>query len=321
MEKRIAFVAPEQAALVDAAPPTPPGSGEVLGRTIVTLISPGTELNANYRGTTFPSYSGYASIFEVAQVGPNTTGVSPGQILYAMGGHCSFQKIAVANTLPVPDGLPPQRAVIARLMGVSMTTLVTTRARPGEIVLVAGLGPVGYLAALQFRRTGYRVVVCDPEPSRRNLAASAGFTEVFPSIPFEDPAYAGKVALVVECSGHEQAALDGCKIVRRLGEVVLVGVPWKQYTDISAHSILHAVFHKYALLRSGWEWEAPMHSSLYDPVGIMDNIATALRWLSDGSVEIGDTINLLAPPDAASVYRSLADRTLPGLFPVFEWSR
>ena len=46
------------------------------------------------------------------------------------------------------------------------------------------------------------------------------------AVPVEDPAYAGEVELVIECSGHEQAAFDGCRIVRKRGEVVLVGAPW-----------------------------------------------------------------------------------------------
>ena len=37
------------------------------------------------------------------------------------------------------------------------------------------------------------------------------------------------------------------------GEVVLIGVPWVKRTDLSAFDLLHAVFHRYVYLRSGWE--------------------------------------------------------------------
>ena len=54
MEHAIAFVSKETAALVDVDPPGPPAPNEILGRTLFTLVSPGTELNWQYRGSSFP---------------------------------------------------------------------------------------------------------------------------------------------------------------------------------------------------------------------------------------------------------------------------
>jgi hypothetical protein len=45
----------------------------------------------------------------------------------------------------------------------------------------------------------------------------------------------------------------------RKGEVSLVGAPWRRQTDIAAQEILHHVFFDYVVLRSGWEWELPLH--------------------------------------------------------------
>jgi len=221
--------------------------------------------------------------------------------------------------LPVPPGLDPQHAVLARLMGVTMTTLATTEARPGEIVVVCGLGPVGFLAALSFRRAGYKVVGVDPFAVRRDYAAAAGLTEIYDHVPLEASHIAGKVGLVLECSGHEQAALDGCNIIRRLGEIVQVATPWTKMTDISAHTLLHTIFHKYAVVRSGWEWEIPVTPSVFSPVCIQDNLRTALGWIADGSVNVGNTISMHKPADAAQAYSDLSDKKLPGLFVEFDW--
>src|SRR5207237_1254329 len=121
--------------------------------------------------------------------------------------------------------------VFARLMGVSMSTLTTTTARPPERVLVTGLGLVGHLAAKIFAACGYQVTACDPSPVRREQAERRGIARVLAAVPVDDPAFARQVALVVECSGHEQAVLDGLKVVRKRGEVSLVGAPWKRRTD------------------------------------------------------------------------------------------
>ena len=68
----------------------------------------------------------------------------------------------------MPAGIDPVTAVLARLVGVSMPTLMTTAARPGALVAVTGLGPVGYLAAHLFRLSNYEVIGhrpgCAPPP-------------------------------------------------------------------------------------------------------------------------------------------------------------
>ena len=85
---------------------------------------------------------------------------------YSMGGHRSFQQCDAGSVVAVPRGLKPEEAVIARLMGVTMTTLKTTTARPGDMVIVSGAGPVGYLGAHLFNNAGF-----DVEPGKARSAA------------------------------------------------------------------------------------------------------------------------------------------------------
>jgi len=61
MEHAISFIAREKAALIEIDAPTPPAPNEILGRTLFTLVSPGTELNWQYRGKDFPTFPGYAA--------------------------------------------------------------------------------------------------------------------------------------------------------------------------------------------------------------------------------------------------------------------
>lgn len=310
---QITITAREQAELLPAAPPAGPlGPTEVAGRTRATLVSAGTEL-AGYtsdKPESFPRFPGYAAVFDIEAVGDR---------VLCMGPHRSFQRNRQEDVVPVPKGLAAEVAVFARLMSVSMTTLATTRARPGDVVVVTGLGPVGHLAAKLFARCGYVVVACDPVAARRDLLAEETGIQVSSSVPFADPEWAGQVALVVECSGHEQAALDGCRLVRKGGEVVLVGVPWKRNADLYAHDLLHAVFHKYAVLRSGWEWELPHHASDFRPASIFNNLALALRWLADNRVGVEGLYEAAVPQNAQNVYQALLHGTWERLAAVFTW--
>ena len=115
--KRIAFTAPKTAELVDApdfAGPLNPQ--ELRGRTLVSLVSPGTELNSGFLGKSFPSFPGYAAVFAVEEVGEEISDVKPGEAVYFAGGHSDFQKAWRSTVVPVPTGLSPETAVFARLM-------------------------------------------------------------------------------------------------------------------------------------------------------------------------------------------------------------
>jgi len=312
----------ELAELLPVEIPAHPEPNEVRGRTLVSLVSPGTELSWNYLGNggQFPSTPGYAAIFEAEEIGSNVKGIKPGQRLFCMGKHRNIQQHAADKVVPVPDGLAPQEAVLARLMGVTMTTLMTTAARPGDVVLITGAGPVGYLCAHLFRISGYNVTVLDPESTRRNIAKESGLSNVLSAVS-EDEKLKGTVALAIDCSGHEQAVLDGAGVVRKGGEVVLVGVPWKRCTDLTAHALLNVIFHNYVILRSGWEWELPRHSSDFRPHSIHGGFRMALRWLAEHRIPSIGIIALHRPQDAQSVYQGLLHHKAEGLFQVFDWQQ
>jgi threonine dehydrogenase-like Zn-dependent dehydrogenase len=170
-----------------------------------------------------------------------------------------------------------------------------------------------------FQSCGFEVIACDPTEARRVAAREAGIARVEPAIPLED-GVTGKAALHVECSGHEQAVLDGCKAVRKRGEVVMVGVPWRKRTELHAFDILHAVFHKYVVLRSGWEWELPLHPEAFRPRSIFENYTSALKWLADGRVKSNGLISRRSPRDCQAAYQDLMHQraATPGL--VFDWT-
>jgi threonine dehydrogenase-like Zn-dependent dehydrogenase len=325
MEAQAVSIADKQrAALVPIDVPDSPGPDGVRGRTVVSLVSPGTEVNWNYRGAwdiKYPNYPGYAAVFEAEDIGAEVRGIAPGARLFCMGKHQSIQHSKAREAVVVPEGVAAEHAVVARLMGVSMTTLMTTRARPGDIVVVTGMGPVGYLCAHLFAISGYEVLAVEPNEARRRIAERSGLRGVYPDVPLEDAAVKGNVALVVECSGHEGAALDAARIVRKGGEVVLVGVPWKRRTDLPAHDLLDVVFRNYVTLRSGWEWELPRHASDFRPHSNFGCFSLALRWLAERRIPLLQSlIAVHRPEDAQEVYRSLLRKNTAELFHIFDWS-
>ena len=309
---------------------TPLSAGEIRGETVCTLISQGTEL-AWADGDDFPIRPGYGAVFRVTDVGPEVRDIAPGDLRFCMGHHRSTQQYPACFTLPVPDGLAAETAVIARLMGVSMTTLMTTAARPGDQVIVTGAGPVGICAANLFRINGYEVGVVEPDDRRRAQVEASGIARTYANMPLDDPTLAKNVALVVDCSGHEAAVLDACQIVRQLGEVVLVGVPWRQMTEIPAHDIFKAVFFNFVKLRSGWEWEVPIRSRGFvweellegynnAPQSTFSGFERALRWLAEGRLDFSGLRKVTRPEDPAQLYADIRARKTEEPFIILDWS-
>ncbi len=318
--RAIAFSGPERAELVDwPLDQNPLRADEVAGRTLVSLVSPGTELNGYLAERAKPSLSGYTAVMEIETVGKDVTDLKPGDRVFCMGPHAARQRTARSMAVLLPTGLAPTVAVFARLMGVGWTTLTTTIARPPDQVLITGLGPVGNLAAQVFAAAGYRVTAVDPVADRRALATSLGLRDVRPTVPTDLPVdLAGGAQLAVECSGHEQAVLDCVNAVRKRGEVALVGVPWKKRSDVSAHAVLHAIFHRYVVVRSGWEWEVPMHACDFTAGSIFGNLTGALAWLAEGRVRVDGLARVHSPGDAQRVWQDLYhQRGTPTA--IFDW--
>jgi threonine dehydrogenase-like Zn-dependent dehydrogenase len=321
----IQFTAKEKAELVaQDMDDKPLAAHEVRGRALVSLVSAGTEVTGIYAEThhavsaaSYPKGTGYAVVFEVEEVGEDVESLRPGDVAFAKGPHRSRQRVAEQATVKVPDGLAPERAVFARMMKVPMPTFVHARVRPPEKALVTGLGVVGLMTAQLARLYGYEVIACEPNERRRAIAQEHGVTTVLPAIPPGDPEIHKKIGLGLECSGHEQAVLDLCDVVRIRGEVFLVGVPWRPRTDLLAQKILHSVFYNYLGLHSGWEGQMPAFPL---PHSEADHFRAALRWLALGRVRVEPSVwRKVAPTDPQKQYQDILHGRLDTLTVLFDW--
>jgi threonine dehydrogenase-like Zn-dependent dehydrogenase len=319
----VVFTERRRAALLELPPDTNPlGPHEVRGSTLATIVSAGTELAVydGLHGGGYPAHPGYASVFRIEETGAEVSRAKAGDVVFSMDSHRSTQRVHEDNIVSVPAGLAPEKAVFARMMSVSMSTLTTTTARPPAKVVVTGLGLVGHLASQIFSSCGYRVIACDPVEARRKIAQQAGIATVREAVPVDDPEIADHVALAIECSGNEAGAFDCCKVVQKRGEVVLIGTPWRKRTDLTAFEIVHAIFHRYVVVRSGWEWELPVKPTDFRANSIMGNIAAAMEWIATDRVHVDGLYRLEPPSNAADAYAMLAAGACDRLAVVFDWA-
>lgn len=130
----------------------------------------------------------------------------------------------------LPDILTLEQGALLEPAAVAIYAVERADLLAGEIVLVAGLGPIGALTAMAARATGAGLVLAtEPNPNRASRAADFGVDEV---VPVGD-GFADRIAeltdgigvdAAVECSGT-QAGLSGClDAVRGKGTVVQAGL-------------------------------------------------------------------------------------------------
>src|SRR5262252_5253027 len=119
----------------------------------------------------FPVKYGYATVGTIEQ-GPAD---SVGRIVFALHPHQTRFDLPAEAALPVPDGVPAARAVLAANMETALNAVWDAGEGPFGRVCVVGAGVVGALTGYLLRRlAGAEVVLVDIDKRRARLAASLG---------------------------------------------------------------------------------------------------------------------------------------------------
>lgn len=239
-------VAPGRAEIREEVLP-PPGPGEALVRATASGVSRGTErlvldgrvppnqwaaMRAPLMAGDFPfpvKY-GYAAV-GVVEDGPAEL---RGRRVFCLHPHQDRFVAPASMCVPVPDGVPDRRAVLAANMETAVNVLWDARPLVGERALVVGAGVVGLLAAALLGRVpGLDLAVSDRDPSRADAAEALGLGFCAP-----EAAQDGR-DLVVHASGDP----DGLRLALGLAgfEGRIVEASW--FGDREASLPLGEAFH------------------------------------------------------------------------------
>ncbi|HEX5414937.1 MAG TPA: zinc-dependent alcohol dehydrogenase family protein [Chloroflexota bacterium] len=219
-------------------------------------IYDGMELNIHARPAG-PRVLGHEVSGVVAEVGASVTTCRPGDrvtcIPWVTCGTCAYCRRGLVNhctnktllggtmaeyvvapqgsVYRVPDVVPLRRAALAEPLSCSVWALDLAKLRSGEAAVVVGAGTMGLLIALLASRGGAaQVIVSEPNPIRRELAARLGATA---TVDPREGDLATRVRALTddlgadvafEVVGHPATVRDALSVVRNAGTVVVVGV-------------------------------------------------------------------------------------------------
>jgi 2-desacetyl-2-hydroxyethyl bacteriochlorophyllide A dehydrogenase len=187
------FAAPREVTVQEEELPAP-GSGQVLVKTEISAISPGTEMLI-YRGyfpddmavdatiealsgrLAYPLRYGYSVVGRVIALGPGVDSAWQDRLVFSFQPHASHFTAATEALLPVPQGLSPEQACFLPNVETAVNFILDGAPLIGERVVVFGQGIVGLLTtSLLARFPLARLVTLDRYARRRQASQAAGAT-------------------------------------------------------------------------------------------------------------------------------------------------
>ncbi|HEX2671478.1 MAG TPA: zinc-binding alcohol dehydrogenase, partial [Polyangiaceae bacterium] len=192
-------------------PLLPPGTGEVLVRAQYSAVSRGTEslvfhgrvpvserqrMRCPHQAGEFPGpvKYGYSSVGRVLAGNVELLG----QTVFCLFPHQSAYVVPASAVLPVPEAVPPERAVLAANLETAVNAVWDAAPRLGDRVSIVGAGVVGCLCAyLLARHPGVSVELVDLRPERAEIARAFGASFALPEEARRER------DLVVHASGRE----------------------------------------------------------------------------------------------------------------------
>jgi hypothetical protein len=231
------YVAPGRAEIRPEAVMAP-GPGEVQIRTSFTALSRGTESlvfsgrvpasefvrmrGPNMGGAfPFPVKYGYAAVGRVEH-GP---GDLAGRMVFALHPHQSVFTLPAIDITPLPENVPPARALLAANMETALNAVWDAAPGPADRIAVVGGGVVGALIAwLCGRLPGAEVTLIDILPERATLAQALGVQFALPG------GAAGECDLVFHASGQPSGLSDALRLAG--DEATVVEMSWYGATSV-----------------------------------------------------------------------------------------
>lgn len=205
-----------------------PEHGEVLVRTLFSGVSRGTEtlvfrggvpasqhdvMRAPFQEGEFPGpvKYGYLNV-GVVERGPAEL---KGKTVFCLYPHQTAYVVPASAVTPVPDTVPPGRAILAGTVETAVNAVWDAKPKLGDRIAVIGAGMVGCsVAKLLQGFPATRVQLIDVDPSRAEVAEALG-------VGFSTPEAAlGDCDLVVHASASEAGLTKALELLAPEGEVV-----------------------------------------------------------------------------------------------------
>jgi 2-desacetyl-2-hydroxyethyl bacteriochlorophyllide A dehydrogenase len=318
-----------------------PAPNQILVRTEVSAVSPGTEL-AVYTGThqwlrdpnlpdwKFPFRPGYSAAGTVAAVGSEVRGWQAGDRVSYPGNHASAELLTLGHERgrlwELPPGLDAEKAALACIARYGMGASIRAGITLGRSAVVLGLGVIGQFTLRCLLAAGaHPVVGVDSVRMRREAALAAGADHAIDPGADNGRAeldrYLGTrgAEIVADATGIPDAVPAAMALACDGGQVVVVGSPRGKAKEVNFYDDLHRRYLEVTGAHGNMLFE-PAHVRL---AGAWD-LHKAQKWLlaelAAGRLSVAGLVtHRIKPEQLGTAYEGLLKKKEEHLGVVVRW--
>lgn len=296
-----------------------------------SMISAGTELSRAFalkKGFKYPVRPGYCMVGRVLKKGRGIK-AEEGNLVFVNAPHSSLVRWETGDETQGPmimkimDGVDPLDATAINLLLVAIQGVNLSEVKLGDTVGVFGLGNIGIITALLYKKMGCKVIGLDPVVERCELAKSMGIEYTVSSM--EQKEAIDKLTdkkgldIAVDVTGASPCIMSCIENTRAYGQVVLLGSPRQSYeTDVMP--VFSKIHMKNLKVIGAFNKTAPVFAVDGSVNSVERNFNIACELLKDKTIDISKMITrVVDPEECQKAYYDLMYNKNTTSCVVFDW--
>ena len=303
-----------------------PGPGEIACETLITAISPGTEIAAwtgmppLRRGPTYPRLQGYCNVARVVECGDGVEGIARGDRVLTHQSHRSHFNTRAGDALyRLPEGVDAGAIASTYLFHLGYHAILESGVRPGHRVLVQGLGVLGLTAVRMAAIAGAQVTAVSDHAEPAAIARAYGAREVVGRTALDQRGETfDMVVSTVNGWADWQRALRSCA---RRGTIACLGFPGRGENAPAENPLTSEHFYaKQLTLKAVGLAPADNDARGHLRFNQRDNIAYLASAIADGIIDTAPIISGTYPAARlADAYAALVSRESSPVTFLLDW--
>ena len=306
---------------------------KILCKTLVSAISPGTEIAA-YDGApplrpikAYPRLVGYCNVAEIIAVGSGVSEYKVGQRILTFSSHRSHFIAKTEEVLAIiPDGVSSRLASTAYIYHLGYDAVLKANIKYGSPVVVLGLGVVGLSAVTAAKMAGGKVYAITNHDVPKRTALKMGANEVFSrnDIPALKSLLGSRLADVVITTSNAwcdwEVALD---VAGMNGKICILGFPGRGMEDIPFNPLdSRYLYHKQLQLQAVGHAPEDNDSRQFLKFNEKDNLKFILEEIDKKNIDPNLIISGEKPwSELNDAYKELLKRDGSPLTFILNWNK
>ena len=306
-------------------------ANEAIIKAEYSLISPGTELSRAYglkKGFNYPVYPGYSLVGRIIKKGEDID-IKEGSKVFVNCNHGSIIRWSNHNSvqepfiLPLKEEIDSLQATTINLLLVALQGVNLAEIKLGYKVGIFGLGPLGILTALLFKKLGLDVIGLDIVSQRCETAKRMGIDNVSDSIKqidiINDFSNNQGLDIVVDVTGLSNVIETCISVCRSYGQVLLLGSPRQDY-EANMTKVFSDIHMKNLKVIGAFNKTIPLHEENGSHDCMMNNYKIITDMIMKNELPLLELISkIMDPKDCKQAYHELMYNKDNTNTIVFDW--